>query len=464
MNKLATMLLVTILLAVFPAQAFAAKVVVDAGHGGSDPGAIGVNQLREKDVNLDIAMKLKQQLVERGYQVALTRSGDSYLSLSSRVEMTNQANADLFVSIHANSHSSSSARGSLVLYYDNAYPQADYPASPEMATLTPKSKKLATSVLDGVVRSAGTANLGIVPSAVYVVRSGTIPSVLVETAFLSNAQDAAMLSQQSVRQNMAIGIANGIAAYLPAVFSDIRPDYWAFDSIARLKEKDIIHGDNGKFAPERSITRAEFTAMMSQVVNLSKATQNGDASNASSNSDTTFPDLPQSHWAYGALQQAIRLGIMHGYPDGTIQPDSAISRAEIAVMLDRAVQIANGTPSSEGNAGAGTESDTSGNAGAASEPEASGSDATSDAKSNANEATSGPVTTAAASPQQEDNSAYEAIFGDVPEQFWAAASVYKWNKLGIIKGTEANVFEPNRSAKRAETAVMLDRYMQQAGK
>lgn len=463
MNKIATMLLVTFLLAVFPAQAFAAKVVVDAGHGGSDPGAIGVNQLREKDVNLDIAMKLKQQLVERGYEVTLTRSGDSYLSLSSRVDFTNEANADLFVSIHANSHTSSSARGSLVLYYDNAYPQADYPASPEMAALTPKSKKLATSVLNGVVKSAGTINLGIVPSAVYVVRSGKIPSILVETAFLSNAQDAAMLSQQSVRQNMAVGIANGIAAYLPAVFSDIRPDYWAFDSIARLKEMDIVHGDNGKFAPERSITRAEFAAMMTRVVPLPQTTQDANASNATSEGKGNFPDLSQAHWAYGALQQAIRLGVMQGYPDGTIHPDSAISRAEIAVMLDRAVRIANGTSSGEESPDEGTASDNNDNAGAAKEQEASDNGASSDAEGKANEASPGPVKTAAASPQQETGSAYEAIFDDVPEQFWAAASVYKWNKLGIIKGTEANVFEPNRSAKRAETAVMLDRYIQQAG-
>ena len=130
MTLLKRLILFTLLLTIaFPYHAFAYKVVLDAGHGGSDPGATGVGGLRETDVNLDITLKVRQALLDRGYEVVLTRTNDTYLSLAQRVEFTNEQQADLFVSIHANAHASSNTNGTMVLYYDNAYPQEDYPAS-----------------------------------------------------------------------------------------------------------------------------------------------------------------------------------------------------------------------------------------------------------------------------------------------------------------------------------------------
>lgn len=105
MTLLKRLILLTLLLTfVFPYQAFAYKVVLDAGHGGSDPGAIGINGLREKDVNWDITQKVRDELIAKGYEVVLTRTDDSYWSLAERVEFTNAQKADLFVSIHANAH------------------------------------------------------------------------------------------------------------------------------------------------------------------------------------------------------------------------------------------------------------------------------------------------------------------------------------------------------------------------
>ncbi|UJF32006.1 N-acetylmuramoyl-L-alanine amidase family protein [Paenibacillus hexagrammi] len=183
----------------FPYQAFAYKVVVDAGHGGSDPGAIGVNGLQEKDVTLDIAQRLRDDLARSGYEVAMTRTDDRYISLADRVAFTNQQNADLFVSVHANSINNSKTNGTMVLYYDKDYPQEDYPASEEMKIMTPYSKDLAQKVLNSLVTAAGTKNLGLVPSAVYVARMGKIPSILVETAFLSSYTDSALLADPSIR-------------------------------------------------------------------------------------------------------------------------------------------------------------------------------------------------------------------------------------------------------------------------
>src|SRR5690606_15960727 len=138
-------------LIISPLSAYAAKVVVDAGHGGSDPGAIGVNGLREKDANLDISLRLQKELLDRGYEVLMTRTEDVYLSLGQRVNIARQSNADLFVSIHANSYHSPDVSGALILYYDDAYPQKSYPASEEMKALTPESKRLAQLVLDEFV-------------------------------------------------------------------------------------------------------------------------------------------------------------------------------------------------------------------------------------------------------------------------------------------------------------------------
>lgn len=132
-NLKKTSILIIMFFIFFSNQAFAAKIVIDPGHGGRDPGAIGVNGLSEKTVNMDISLKLQKELVNRGYQVVLTRTSDKKISLDERVLFKEANKADLFVSIHANSYHNTSAKGSLVLYYDDRYPNIKYPASPAMA-------------------------------------------------------------------------------------------------------------------------------------------------------------------------------------------------------------------------------------------------------------------------------------------------------------------------------------------
>ena len=90
-----------------------------------------------------------------------------------------------------------------------------------MTKLTPYSKDLAQHVQDALLAQSGTKDLGLTPSAVYVARMGTIPSILVETAFLTNKSDAALLASDAMRSKMAIGIANGISAYEPPLFTDV---------------------------------------------------------------------------------------------------------------------------------------------------------------------------------------------------------------------------------------------------
>lgn len=410
------------MVAAAPASAF--KVVVDAGHGGRDPGAVSAGGLQEKYVNLDIAQRLRTELQKRGYEVAMTRDTDVYLSLAERVEFTNEQNADIFVSVHANSHPSTSAKGSMVLYYDAAYPQSDYPSSAEMTAWSDVSKMLARQTLDGVVAKAGTENDGLVPSAVYVVRMGTIPSVLVETAFLSNRSDAALLADAAVRQAMAEGIAAGIAEYAALPFPDIM-NHWAKESITRLKEKGIVDGINHYFYPDRPLTRAQFAAILDRTFHFEEPAadpngscpkpENADKGSAKPASGATvtdnvyggsgncspvpasFRDLPATYWAYETLMKAAKLRYMDGYADGTIRPDQPITRAEAAALLDRIV----------------------------------GSKLPQATKS----------------------------FADVPADMWASKAIGRLYAAGIIGGVSDTQFAPSRSITRAEISAMMDRYV-----
>jgi N-acetylmuramoyl-L-alanine amidase len=402
-----------------PAWAGAVKIVLDAGHGGSDPGAVGVNGLYEKTVNFDVVNRVKAILEGRGYEVALTRDSDIFLSLAQRVAITNSLAPDLFVSVHANAHTNPSINGSLVLYYDKDYPQADYPPSDAMAALTPESKRLAQLVQDAMVKTAGTVDRGLVPSAVYVARMGSVPSILVETAFLSNAGDAANLADADFRQKLAAGIAVGIEAYKPlekpGAFADVPLSHWANEAILKLKNKGILEGEAGKYYPERALTRAEFVTMLERQFSLPEPAPAGGISPGSSTVTGTtyggssggsqssavaavkFKDLPASHWAYAVMQKAAAAGVLSGYEDGTIRPDQALTRGEAASLIDRVIW-----PGSSQKATA-------------------------------------------------------TVFKDVPLSLWSAASINRLKEKGIVEGATATTFAPERNMTRAEMAALLSR-------
>ncbi|MFK7694214.1 N-acetylmuramoyl-L-alanine amidase [Paenibacillus sp. HJGM_3] len=380
-----------------PLSAEAAKIMVDAGHGGSDPGAIGVTGLKEKEVNLDIAQKLQSELILRGYEVAMTRQDDRYISLADRVAITNASNSDLFVSIHANSNPSSAISGTQVLYYDQDYPQSDYPASDAMTALTPKSKALAQSVLSSVLAVAKLPNKGLVPSAVYVVRMGQIPSILVETAFLSNWSDSYVLADNTMRQKFASGIADGIQAILAptpetAEFADL-VRHWAKDAVIRLKDKGIVESAK-YFNPDRSITRAELLTMLNRQFDFGARL----VGYTKSNGTPSFKDLPATHWAVDVFNKAYALGYVDGYPDRTIRPDQPVTRAEAALLLQRVMLLV--------------------------KPDK-------------------PVTSTG--------------YTDVPGDSWAASAIVQLSQRGLVNGVADGKFAPDKSMTRAEMATLLDR-------
>lgn len=182
-------------------------IVIDPGHGSiqpggwSDPGAVGPSNLYERDVVLDIAKRLAKKLEAQGAKVILTRTGDTNLTLAGRAEIANKNNADIFVSIHCNAHTNRSVGGTSTYYYGEVGGQREV------------RKKLAQAVQQELVKAIGLRNIGILEANFAVLRHTKVPSILVETAFISNPQEEKLLATAEFREKIAEGICNGILKY-----------------------------------------------------------------------------------------------------------------------------------------------------------------------------------------------------------------------------------------------------------
>lgn len=172
-------------------------IVIDAGHGGSDPGAIG-NGLKEKDINLDIAKRVQKLLANSGYQIVMTRTNDTFIPLQGRSSLANNLNASLFVSIHTNA---GGAQGIETYWYSKG-PEAT------------NSKILAEHIQSEMINETKTRDRGVKDANFHVNRETKMPSALVEVGFIDNKNDAAKLNSSSYKELVAKGIANGIKKFL----------------------------------------------------------------------------------------------------------------------------------------------------------------------------------------------------------------------------------------------------------
>jgi N-acetylmuramoyl-L-alanine amidase len=170
-------------------------IVVDAGHGGHDTGARGKSSM-EKSHTLDIAKRLRNSLQARGANVLMSRDGDYFISLQGRVDFANQRNADLFVSVHINASVSGASNGTETFYY------------------TSISQSLAREVHKELVKATGRPNRNIHQARFYVIRHTKMPSILTESAFISNSKEEALLRDPNYRERIARGIAQGVSNYL----------------------------------------------------------------------------------------------------------------------------------------------------------------------------------------------------------------------------------------------------------
>ena len=174
-------------------------IVLDPGHGGFDPGAVGSNGLQEKKVNLNLALLIKEKLEKEGRNVLLTRKTDEYVSLQKRVEIAKEEKAGIFVSIHNNSSRISHTGGSEI-YISQNYKKAD--------------RKLAKSINNSLGDEIKLDDRGLKQDNFYVIKNTIMPSVLLEVAFLSNPNEEKLLGSQVFLDKAAEGIVEGILNFL----------------------------------------------------------------------------------------------------------------------------------------------------------------------------------------------------------------------------------------------------------
>jgi N-acetylmuramoyl-L-alanine amidase len=215
-------------------------IVIDPGHGGVDPGAVGKKGLYEKDANLAIAKYLKEWIVDSlDVKVIMTRETDKYLSLKARTQIANRNSADLFISVHCNASAKSNVMGGFETYFlaeartteeravamrENASLKFDgiEPASvidkilldlAQTACLE-ESNCFAECIQQSAERSLSIASRGVKQAGFYVLRGAFMPAILVECAFVSNLHEEKLLKEKSFRQQLALVLFHGIRDYI----------------------------------------------------------------------------------------------------------------------------------------------------------------------------------------------------------------------------------------------------------
>ena len=219
------------------------KVVVDAGHGGKDPGALGVSGLKEKDVDLDIASRLARNLREAGVDVIQTRGSDDFISLAERTVMASRPGVDLFISIHSNATKSRRASG-IEVYYIGPLAMEDkcevqrLQNEKKLCSLLNMRKdsndvrgivtdmlyaykvedapRLANAVSRELAQSLGQISRGSKLARYFVLRNTLVPAVLVEVGFISNPREASQLKDGAYRQKIADAITKSLMRYVYA--------------------------------------------------------------------------------------------------------------------------------------------------------------------------------------------------------------------------------------------------------
>ena len=215
------------------------EIMIDAGHGGKDPGAQGLAGTVEKEIVFDIARRLKTDLENMGFHVDMTRDSDEFISLQERTEIATKSKADLFVSIHANSAKSKKTKG-LEIYYsrnldheldltqrktneqaffrhldiagDKAVPQKII-ADMLYANKLQESSAFADRVINKAAHNVCAINRGCRTCGFFVVKNTLIPAVLFEIGYISNAAEAKLLQTDDYRQKIADAIAESIKEY-----------------------------------------------------------------------------------------------------------------------------------------------------------------------------------------------------------------------------------------------------------
>lgn len=180
-------------------ETYGIQVVIDPGHGGTDPGAIA-NNTKEKEINLSVAQQVEQNLKKKGLAVIMTRSRDEYLGLVERANVGTESKATIFVSMHCNSATATSASGIETYYYINT--DNDY------------DKDLATCIQNAVIKATDAKSRGVKSANFSVLRNSKIPAALIEMGFLTNVEESTKMNDSEYQAKIAQGVSNGIMNFL----------------------------------------------------------------------------------------------------------------------------------------------------------------------------------------------------------------------------------------------------------
>lgn len=179
-------------------------VVIDAGHGGHDPGKVGVNDALEKDINLQIAQKVKKHLEKNGIQVIMTREDDvmedtKLEDMKKRVALINEIKPAITVSIHQNSYSDASVKGAQVFYYTGS-----------------EVSKGAAEIMQQELRKVDSGNTRQIKANdnFYMLKKTEVPTIIVECGFLSNSGEAEKLVSEEYQEQMAQAICSGVMTWI----------------------------------------------------------------------------------------------------------------------------------------------------------------------------------------------------------------------------------------------------------
>lgn len=197
------------------------KIFIDPGHGGSDSGAVGVNNLLEKNINLLVAKKVESLLKKQNLDVKLSRIDDSTLSLNERTYAANKWGADCYVSIHCNSFNKISS-------------------GVETFSYSTKTSDLANFIHEEILKTkAYTKNRGIKTANFYVLKKSNMRSCLVELAFIDNELDAKLLRED--QDKFALAIAKGICKYVGVEFKSESPSQNEKPSIPPVEDSNVFY-------------------------------------------------------------------------------------------------------------------------------------------------------------------------------------------------------------------------------
>lgn len=312
------------------------KVFIDAGHGGTDPGALGYGY-RESDLNLQVAKKVESKLKSKGIDVKMSRNSDIFYSLSERAEMANDYGADAFVSIHQNSAEAKSANG-IETYY-NRKKEEDRP--------------LSNDIQKQVISQTGANNRGVKNAEFTVLVKSKMISALVECGFITNELEVKKLSDSSYQDKLATGIADGIEEYLKSNVIIEESQITATGKVVNADSLNVRKGPSISFDIIGKLSGGDKVKVIGESNGWYKIEYNGkygyvsgsyielDSTEPDQDNKINFTDVSQDYWAYSQIQDFVKKGYIEGYGDNTFRPKEPIKRNEFVKIFNKVFGLTN---------------------------------------------------------------------------------------------------------------------------